>query len=319
VVRKILNSIHEYWLPAITYAKRKDASNVEATPGPQVLPAWAHAMKGESDPKDDEHKAAERCHWRFQNATNVATVIIALIAMVAAIASTIYSHDQADTANRTLTEVQRAFIVLDKVQVNRYNDSGESKVTISLDIKNSGATPTRNLFYFIQNGVGEFFGEIPRRTNDIILPNVPGDPAKIFYVGGDEIFKGWQRSFAVVGPQGRLIINDIEFPSRTWANSKDVMRLHKTSISGVIVYNDVFPFSERHITKFCYFIYPETWRVQECGYWNCADKECDRDIDAYNAELRASYRRSGKEPPSGILSHMDWLRRPDLPILATTP
>jgi hypothetical protein len=65
----------------------------------------------------------------------------------------------------------------------------------------------------------------------------------------------------------------------------DIMRLknegHRWFISGVIYYNDVFPNSDRHVTKYCYYVdmwpynSPDSHPVFEpCEKWNCTDSEC---------------------------------------------
>lgn len=55
---------------------------------------------------------------------------------------------------------------------------------------------------------------------------------------------------------------------------------------GVIRYNDIFPNTEEHVTKFCYWIRAdlsgvdqksvgEPYATQCGGHTNCADHECD--------------------------------------------
>lgn len=67
-------------------------------------------------------------------------------------------------------------------------------------------------------------------------------------------------------------------------------------ISGAIHYRDYFTSSEEHISKFCYAIgairqdnglHPTS---SQCIYWNCADKDCERDSQRYE--------RAGKVPNS---------------------
>jgi hypothetical protein len=58
----------------------------------------------------------------------------------------------------------------------------------------------------------------------------------------------------------------------------------KMSIFGLIYYNDIFPSTKEHVTKFCYQIganLSETNQIASsfgfCNHWNCADDECDDD------------------------------------------
>ena len=63
--------------------------------------------------------------------------------------------------------------------------------------------------------------------------------------------------------------------------------------AGTIYYNDIFPGSPRHITKFCYLIRATTnsegnpapeW--YPCRHWNCMDDECKEDKKRYEEEQR---------------------------------
>ncbi|HXY58865.1 MAG TPA: hypothetical protein VEH76_09810 [Methylocystis sp.] len=285
MLKKILSATQDYRQCTKIIPARMLGEGLTATP------SWAQAMTRDRKFKDDKR-----------------AVTIALIALVASIASAYYTYDQADIANRALTEVQRAFIVVDDIQLEKTNSTNGDTFSVNIKIKNSGATPTKNLSYFIPRGGAPFFGQIPPKSNDVGLPNVPNDPAFIFYAGG---INDLSRSFAVVGPQGRLLLDPIDFDHvmTSFRAHKEQLKLEKAAIVGAIIYNDIFPRSQRHITKFCYFIYPDTGKTDECGFWNCTDNECIRDSEAYNDALRASYKTAGKDIPKAMLARMDWLQK----------
>jgi hypothetical protein len=137
-------------------------------------------------------------------------------------------------------------------------------------------------------------------NNGVELPNVPGDPASVFYALGADINKF--KAMAVLGPQARLPFE----PTRheiTQSIFNRMKTLGYTQIigCGALLYNDVFPESRRHITKYCLMVVPETGALSTCAYWNCADEECEADSKAYNKALEAAYEKAGKPPPPGML------------------
>jgi hypothetical protein len=185
---------------------------------------------------------------------------------------------------------QRAFVVVDGLQITK-KEGGIASWELQPTIKNSGTTPTKNLVYtglYVQL----LEPRLPQNLETGLLgPNVPHDPAGVFYSAP----KLDIRPLAVIGPQATLSAAPIK--SGITQDRLDRMKelgYTRVTASGAILYNDVFPDSKRHITKYCYLIDPDTDFLDLCGYWNCADDDCKVDAEAYNKALDTAFRRAGK-------------------------
>ena len=201
---------------------------------------------------------------------------------------------------------QRAFVSVASFETPiRRNKTGEVVYWFIPNFKNSGNTPTRNMKYAIRascppiTGFGpgntgvemamaahmQLFCRYPMPLAPYVLspdwkPPPPSDPEEISKGAGISVFLGPQAAIALGGlgitePSIRAIIDG--FPLYMW---------------GVIYYDDIFPESKRHITKFCYQIAASKSVNNDiipnfsfCDHWNCADDECKDDRKAYDAEM----------------------------------
>jgi len=277
------------------------------------LPSWAQTMKCDGQSDDKNHRVKEEWHWTVQNWAQGTIALVAFLALVAAAASARFSYGafkeaqrQADAAWRALTDVQRAFMVAENPTIQGFEEDA-TDYRFKVTIKNSGTTPTRNLSYLFPDAI-QFFEDDEIEMNGLKLPNIPHDPAQWFYSGFDKSL-----SYAIVGPQSTLPDAIITVP-KSHLKSPANSRFTKAAIFGAVVYNDIFPKSERHITKFCFMVDVATGRVDVCRYWNCADRECERDTNAYNSMLDERFQKAGKTPIKSMYSRLDWLNWPPPPV-----
>lgn len=204
-----------------------------------------------------------------------------------------------DSANQTNIATQRAFVVVNGLEIKRGDDDVWNITPI---IKNSGNTPTKGMIYtgiFVQ-----LLGERgPIFNNNIVLPNTPGDPASVFYELG---FHDDGQGLVVLGPQAVLPFS----PSKQILSQSMIDRMKNLGYtkfigSGAIVYSDIFPHSKRHITKYCYTATTEGVDGV-CGHWNCADDECKADAEAYNKAVTAAFEKVGRSANPGFLARVDF-------------
>lgn len=208
----------------------------------------------------------------------------------------------AKSAQGQLTQMraeQRAFIVVKGLILSKPDDKGGSIVTVQPIIENAGNTPTRNLSY-----VGPWVGFIKHPYTDsrypgINLPDTPGDPAVVFRSA-----KRLGGPVTIIAPHTPLIFGQ---PPQHVSNEM-FERLKKTGIIkgdtyvyGAIRYNDIFPSTPLHITKYCYIISWDYSRYTSCRHWDCADEECDADASLYNQELQTAFAAAGKSVPKSLL------------------
>ncbi|MBV1700019.1 MAG: hypothetical protein KGQ47_16920, partial [Hyphomicrobiales bacterium] len=111
------------------------------------------------------------------------------------------------------------------------------------------------------------------------LSRAPVDPEEV------PIFPPAKVQNYIIGPHSTLSVGAIDVPS-------DVVKLGAPiwDVFGFATYDDVFPKTPQHITKYCYRIFPipETGdqkpQIGVCAHWNCTDKECDADKETYKAD-----------------------------------
>lgn len=126
------------------------------------------------------------------------------------------------------------------------------------------------------------------------LTIAPTDPEDTFqrYSGWSRALLGPKQSLPSIGGVGRVCLGP-ENTANMWSPERIYVR-------GVVHYGDVFPGSPGHITKYCFWIQAvENKNVHEprvvlCSYWNCADDECERDKEAYDAEVARNFAKTGQ-------------------------
>ncbi len=199
---------------------------------------------------------------------------------------------------------QRAFITASTFKVERSDESGSNGKPcwrFAPIIINTGVTPTKNMQFFASVTytpqftlpVGGMF-----KYADITSPIfAPSDPERVF-----RQFAPWTR--VVLGPKQELPDvpgNDTVCLSEETGGSP--LAPWRYYASGVIHYNDTFPGTEEHVTKYCFWIQAradgDAFKPVPvlCEHWNCADNECEVDEGSYKEDVQRAFKRVGSPVP----------------------
>jgi hypothetical protein len=187
------------------------------------------------------------------------------------------AQDANGIANTASTAVQRAFIVVDHLDISavRAPNGQVERWIVNPVVTNSGNTPTVNLYFSIGfGGSGDMTG---RREP----PFDPGNFLPLTDIRRHDNPGLWRRG--IVGPHTSVtnftVLNGfmaetLRNPPGGWTNTGQY-------IWGAFVYGDVFDGRPKHITEFC-FVMARTTMVgdqfapyQRCNHHNCADAECE--------------------------------------------
>jgi hypothetical protein len=229
-----------------------------------------------------------------------ATAIFAFITAIAAITSAWIFEGQLTEMQRTSADVRifsqaqlRAYITVTGLEIERgdpnRNVGGtlQSKFWLARPgIENSGSTPTRNLRWIM----GPSFTFVSIDEIPGIVPQVDKKQTAA---------SGW--TFGTIGPRSRM---NLDYPANAtgFGDQPFLQIAHgeaRLLFTGIIRYNDIFPNTNEHLTKFCYFIRADILDAaklasgaplelsdlghpygRQCGArTNCTDEECDA-IDA---------------------------------------
>jgi hypothetical protein len=156
------------------------------------------------------------------------------------------------------------------------------------NIKNSGNTPTKNMRYLVIATCPSNlqFGLAPKQAVDcnFVERGEPVDPEDDL-----KLFANNKPIPAIIGPQATAQLGGLGITESSFEAIKNGFHLY---LFGVIYYNDIFPNSPLHITKYCYVIGILTSEKGElfpqpafCDHWNCADDECKDDRNAWDKEV----------------------------------
>jgi hypothetical protein len=211
------------------------------------------------------------------------------------------SRDQ----NGISTSTQRAYVTISAFDTPvRLDPNGRTKYWFIPAIKNNGSTSTVGLTIFMAATCPQVIDiSMAGRTAitcDYLNLNEPSDPAEtinlpVFNQGIPPIIH------AMLGPQSSISLGGIGI-------DEDSLRALVSGfpmfIEGMITYNDIFPGTRLHITKFCYQLGANTSEDKKivpsygfCDHWNCADDECDEDRKNYEREIAEGKRPARKPPP----------------------
>jgi hypothetical protein len=233
---------------------------------------------------------------RHREIRETATAIFAFFAAGAAIASAWIFQGQltemqtAGVDARVFSQAQlRAYITVTGLEIKRgdpnRNVGGtlESKFWMARPgIENSGSTPTRNLQWIM----GPSFTFVSIDKIPEIMPQVDKSQTAA---------SGW--TFGTIGPRSRM---NLDYPANAtgFTDQPFTQIAHgeaRMLFTGIIRYNDIFPNTNEHLTKFCYFIRADILDTaklapgtplelsdlgqpygRQCGgHTHCADEECD--------------------------------------------
>jgi hypothetical protein len=210
-----------------------------------------------------EHKnnkiGAHKVEW--------ATIIIALTAAIASSISALFTLE-------SYSGVQRPFVSIKSLEAKQ---DLPLYWNFNVVFRNSGNTQTQGMNYTVDLNCDLAHGADPEELFRNPRPN--------------SLPQHW---YITLGPQTDTALpfgTEIGLPFSTI----DRMAKERSfcSISGVVHYRDNFTLSSDHVTKFCYVIgavareNSSTPTYSQCTYWNCADKDCDRDKERYQAALQA--------------------------------
>jgi len=188
-------------------------------------------------PTEEQHRTAEQFAWKTAKNLGVWTGVAASIAAFFAVWTWVETKRQADTADLALVAVQRAYVEPVGVRFDPVKDASGSIAywNAYLTLQDIGVTPTRFLRAF---GTSLSF---PRAITD--------DPE----AGLWDIPMGPQFGKRL-GPQEKLTFGPLHIPVSDLADAGpyEIDPENVTLFWGVAEYNDVFPSTVRHVTKFCY-------------------------------------------------------------------
>lgn len=262
--------------------------------------------------------------WNVTNTVNIAALVITTLATIAIACATIQSVSVSYTQARILGDQeidgrieQRAFVGIREIEVTpisnfKFAPTGKTEPGWQFVpvVENSGSTPTVNLEIYCtafvpstyktsKNGlIHTVFGRVrtgPLQSFSFTLPfrselprlempyrlQAPPDPA--------EGIKPAAAIRTALVPHGASKVGGIGI--RTDDLIASARESHQWFVDGVIFYNDTFPHSASHITKYCYIVTPyangRAPTISFCRHWNCADGECTKDKASYEKEVRA--------------------------------
>lgn len=201
---------------------------------------------------------------------------------------------QAEATRESYVAVQRAFVSDVRLDFVR-DDSVSGKLAgwfPKVTVTNSGGTPTRGLRYVV----------VYARW----LLGPPKDPEPWLDALPDtfRVVKGSM----TIGPQGtaEILTPVVSLITPIPVSDSAVVSVEPRGMfAGAIRYMDQFSKTERRITKFCYLLNASSDKrifSQPCPNWNCSDKDCERDAQAYKENLHAPQQwppRGWKTVPSG--------------------
>lgn len=225
---------------------------------------------------------------------------------------------KAEDANKiaalSLTAVQRAFISVDELQLDRRTDGAAVYFPA---IVNNGATPAliTTLVAIEPRDFCEFnktFGGQAADVDAAFTIGAPSDPELAVAKSDNTLLAidPFLRN-VVLGPHATL--RPVESRGSELVESKDFSNLLNVRqlkyFYGEILYDDVF--GKSHKEKYCFRVMlkevmgPPDLVVNRCTHWNCADKFCDVDKEAYETHL-AAWRREGRPSIKTKVDCSDW-------------
>jgi hypothetical protein len=193
--------------------------------------------------------------------------------------------EKADESNR---QVNRAFVIGKTVDIS---NAQPFYWWFSPIIENSGNTRAQNVeahvYYDFSGDAND--RDTEKRTRPPFTP--VSDPEELLKAHVDSEFSDFDgiplnlKSTYPVGGTG-YTFKEIDRMAERRADGY---------ISGVIMYDDIFKSSKRHISKFCFVIQPIKKGTEPttisgglCRFWNCVDEiECDAQKKKYETELKA--------------------------------
>lgn len=224
----------------------------------------------------EKDKPPEKEPWWFKQKLPIDRFTGWLVAwtallFVATIANAVILHSTDDKIKESYAVVQRPFVTAREVIIDPNLMPGYW--TFGVRFENSGGTPTSEMEFIT----------IADRTS-------ANDPEEAFqnpprWVSKFPALLGPKAQDIPVGTQSGLPLNSLEEMAKSRTNYY---------IRGAVHYRDLFRDSVEHITKFCFAVIPYIDNnqlkagIQRCLYWNCADNECKKDRQRFDAAVRSA-------------------------------
>jgi hypothetical protein len=203
-----------------------------------------------------------------------------------------------ETTREAFTAVQRAFVNVSELKIEKGKilpgppgnpGTSESAWWFTPMIQNTGNTPTKNMHFLPIAWCGPpGFTLGPMQAFGCeATPLPPTDP--------DNFFQDRSTGHAVLGPHSIIPIGGVGIPVPAIESLGIAQRTTggEWFVFGAIHYNDIFPYTREHVTKYCFVINANNFVLGEiqpayglCKHWNCVDDECVRDKEDYEAESR---------------------------------
>lgn len=242
------------------------------------------------------------------------TVVITGLTYVVFYCQLRVSEDAAKDSHIAYTAVQRAFVTMGDLRIDKRQGVAPGKVGskgipatfwwFTPIAQNSGNTPTRFARAFALATLAPSFALGPGQG--IVGYNSPVQPVN------PDTFRHTRPIKLIIGPHASSPIGGIGIPiealealhSAQIENSNQA----KWFIYGQIYYYDLFPGTPEHVTRYCYDIFTKAAddgglspSYGLCPHWNCADDECIEDRKEYDDEVRKEFLKLHKPIPPEIL------------------
>ena len=204
-----------------------------------------------------------------------------------------------ETTREAFTAVQRAFVNVSELKIEKGKilpgppgnpgTSEESAWWFTPMIQNTGNTPTKDMHFLPIAWCAPGFSLAPAQAFGCeATPLPPTDP--------DNFVLERSTGHAVLGPHSLIPIGGVGTPVPTIEVRLGIAQRTTGGewfVFGVIHYNDIFPHTREHVTKYFCSIDANNFSFGKikpayglCKHWNCADDECPKDKEDYEAELQ---------------------------------
>ncbi len=227
-------------------------------------------------------------------------------------------HQTDMTTREAFTSTQRAFVVVTDLEKTPESSGGLLGWRISPPVINEGVTTTTN-FEFIEVNPRNYlqietnYEWPPSRYKKTCLAKLiasPPDPDELFYAKPKRLLAtvNMQINRTNLGPKGRAKPEEVADERFISADDfRAILDKRKSPFFyGEIRYNDIFPKTKQHITKYCFGLFgirgdgSQTGSpvFSRCSHWNCTDDECNGDKERFEAEIAEAAKQPERKLPA---------------------
>jgi hypothetical protein len=188
-----------------------------------------------------------------------------IIAQSANAQTLIKAQQSNDISRDSLITVQRAFVFPTAYLTELVTNGKPNGLEVTVSWQNSGSTPTKNLVLHANDYTGTT--GIPDDVDawEKVNRGYPRDSAT--FLGPKQVLPAWNEHLK-------------DFQVKVWGPASGY------KFWGTATYNDVFPLTRQHITRYCYKVVPREsvvngpggsgtiYDLDQCQNYNCIDDEC---------------------------------------------